>query len=266
MAFIECHFFSEVLRLSTSVNVILPETARGQIGMAHAPTRHTYPVLYLLHGLSDDHSIWMRRTSIERYVAELGIAVVMPNGHRSFYSDMSQGLPYFSFMSDELPERMKAFFPLSREREDTFVAGLSMGGYGALKLALRCPEQYGAAASLSGCVDLARQVREQDYRADFDLIFGRGVDISQGPDDLLWLAQTAQQSGQELPRLFQCCGTEDFLFTHNQTFQQHLTHLGIPLTTEFDSGEHEWGYWDRKIQSVLRWLAKQTKPALSAPA
>ena len=126
MALIQCDFFSESLGFSTSMNVILPQ-----------PARERYRVLYLLHGMSDDHTIWCRRTSIERYVDPLGLAVVMPAVHRGYYTDMAAGYRYWTFISEELPALARSFFPLSHKREDTFVAGLSMGGYGAFKLALR---------------------------------------------------------------------------------------------------------------------------------
>jgi S-formylglutathione hydrolase FrmB len=136
MALIHCNFFSEVLKLSTSMYVILPQRTQNQIGMQGTVKKDKHPTLYLLHGLSDDHTIWLRRTSIERYVANLGLAVVMPEVHRSFYTDMVNGYNYWTFISEELPEIARSFFPLSDKREDNFVAGLSMGGYGAFKLAL----------------------------------------------------------------------------------------------------------------------------------
>ena len=157
MALIQCDFYSEVLQLSTSMNVILPQPARSR-----------YPVLYLLHGLSDDHTIWLRRTSIERFVDPLGLAVVMPAVHRSFYTDMAAGNRYWTFVGRELPALVRAFFPVSRRREDTFVAGLSMGGYGAFKLALSFPQRFAAAASLSGALDQAGAMQHVDpaWRAE----------------------------------------------------------------------------------------------------
>ncbi|MFD2881182.1 alpha/beta hydrolase [Paenibacillus rhizoplanae] len=155
MALIECKFYSEVLGLSTSMTVILPQQTTTQIGMSNVSKGTLHPTLYLLHGLSDDDSIWLRRTSIERYVAEMGIAVVMPQVHRSFYTDMKAGGQYWTFISEELPALARSFFPLSPKREDNFVAGLSMGGYGAMKLGLRKPENWAAAASLSGALDMA---------------------------------------------------------------------------------------------------------------
>src|SRR6476619_7886720 len=130
------------------MTVILPQSTAGQIGMTGSESTGETPVLYLLHGLSDDDTIWLRRTSIERYVAALGLAVVMPQVHRSFYTDEAYGNRYWTYLSEELPEIVHGFFRLSRRREDTFVAGLSMGGYGALKWALRDPGRFAAAASL----------------------------------------------------------------------------------------------------------------------
>ncbi len=129
MALLHVNFFSEVLGMSMNMDVILPQRTSGQIGMKGNRKDGKYPVLYLLHGMSDDHTIWQRRTSIERYVSELGIAVVMPTVHLSFYTDMKYGINYWTFISIELPSICREFFPnMSDRREDTFAAGLSMGG------------------------------------------------------------------------------------------------------------------------------------------
>ena len=150
-----CDFFAESLSLSTSMTVLLPQRAEGQIGMVGTREEAPAPVLYLLHGMSDDDTIWLRRTSIERYAAELGIAVVMPAVQRSFYNDEAFGRAYWTFVADELPALVGRAFTVSHEPADTFVAGLSMGGFGAFKLALLRPHQFAAAASLSGALDVA---------------------------------------------------------------------------------------------------------------
>src|SRR3954452_11495359 len=158
MALLRCDFFSDVLEVGTSMTVLLPQAGEGQIGVtgARPDPEAGFPVLYLLHGLSDDSTAWLRYTSIERYAAPLGLAVVMPDVQRSFYADEAHGAAYWTFLSEELPEVVGSFFRVSDRREDTFVAGLSMGGYGALKWALRAPERFAAAAVLSGAVDVAR--------------------------------------------------------------------------------------------------------------
>lgn len=253
MAFMDCHFFSETLGMSTSMYVVLPQGTQGQIGMSGRVVGNKHPVLFLLHGLSDDHTIWMRRTSIERYAAALGIAVVMPNVHRSFYADMANGLRYWSFISEELPRLARSFFPLAEEREHTFVAGLSMGGYGAMKLGLSYPERFGAVASLSGVMDAQAFAYTRDLQ-EMSSIFGDLGSVPGSRNDLFHLAARLAASGVSQPKLFQCCGTEDFLYADNVRFREHCRQLGLELSYEEEPGIHEWGYWDMKIKRVLEWL------------
>src|SRR3954447_26393293 len=192
MALVRCDFFSDVLGLSTSMTVVLPQATSAQIGMTGAATGGDAPVLYLLHGLSDDDTIWLRRTSIERYAAPLGLAVVMPQVGRSFYTDEAHGNRYWTFLSEELPAVVRSFFHVSDRREDTFVAGLSMGGYGAVKWALRQPDRFAAAATLSGVTDvvgLTRLEHEPGREQLWHTIFG-GRPIEGTDDDLLHLLDT----------------------------------------------------------------------------
>jgi S-formylglutathione hydrolase FrmB len=254
MVHLRCDFFSEALSLSTSMTVLLPQRTTTQIGMAGRTGEGPPPVLYLLHGLSDDDTIWLRRTSIERYAAPLGLAVVMPQVHRSFYADEAYGGRYWTFLSEELPELVGSLFRISDRREDSFVAGLSMGGYGALKWALHHPGRFAAAASLSGALDVAglrtRRVRPEDPRL-FERCFG-GQEVAGGTDDLLALLGRAEPSS--LPALYVCCGTEDDLIDDNRRFWAAAGAAGIPVTTDFGPGEHDWAYWDARIQDVLAWL------------
>jgi len=257
MAHLRCDFYSDALALSTSMTVLLPQPTTTQIGMTGQTGDGPPPVLYLLHGLSDDDTIWLRRTSIERYAAPLGLAVVMPQVHRSFYTDEAYGGRYWTFLSEELPALVSTFFRLSDRREDSFVAGLSMGGYGALKWALRHPERFAAAASLSGALDLANRQqhpRDERDRRMFDRVFGNQP-LAGTDDDVLWLLERAAGSAPgALPRLYLCCGTEDRALADTEAFRDAATRHGVPVTVELEPGEHEWGYWDRKIQDVLAWL------------
>lgn len=253
MALINCNFFSDVLGMSTAMTVILPQNTTSQIGMTGKVGTDNIPVLYLLHGYSDDHTIWLRRTSIERYVAELGIAVIMPNVHLSYYTNMVSGGRYWDFISEELPQIVKSFFNVSDKREDTFVAGLSMGGYGALKLAFNYPERFAAAASLSGVVDINQWVNESG-RAQFEYIFGEHCNISNTENDIVYLARKAVKENIELPAIYQCCGTEDFLYDNNLQFKAVLEELDIKSTYAEAPGVHNWEFWDEHIQNVLKWL------------
>lgn len=257
MARIHCDFYSETLGFSTAMTVFLPQQTRTQIGMNNVSGGNRHKTLYLLHGFSDDDTIWSRRTSVERYVAESGIAVVMPNAHTSFYTDMEYGGAYWTFLSEELPVLARSFFPLSHAREDNYVAGLSMGGYGAFKWALRRPDMFAAAGSFSGALDLAGFLKETDKNSAigraFNLIFGqREIDGSE--DDLLALVERAENSGVVLPRLFQRCGTEDFLYKGNVAFRDKCRECGVKLDYVDGPGGHTWGYWDEQIQHFLKWL------------
>jgi len=257
LALIDCRFFSESLGLSTAMTVILPQTTGSQIGMQNVVRGEKHKTLYLLHGLSDDHTIWSRRTSIERYVAPLGIAVVMPEVHRSFYTDMKFGGAYETFVADELPRIARSFFPLSDKRDDNYIAGLSMGGYGAFKIALNHPGQYCAAASLSGVLDIARRAANAEPPVRYDLVNAFGADLSvQGTRNDLF-AQLAKISvtPPQLPRLYACCGEGDSLYDQNIAFRDHARALGVELTWQSDPiYQHTWDYWDLRIQSVLDWM------------
>ncbi|MEF3301594.1 alpha/beta hydrolase [Paenibacillus sp. GYB003] len=245
MAFIQCNFSSKTLAIGASMNVLLPEPKPGQ-----QPGRK-YPTVYLLHGLSDDHTAWMRWTSIERYARSKEVAIVMPAVNRSFYTDMAGGYPYWTFISEELPEIARSFFPLSDKREETFAAGLSMGGYGAFKLALRRPDLFAAAASLSGALDIKRS--KPHWQKDFGYIFGPEADIPP-EDDLFALAEKVAASEGPKPALYQACGTEDYLYGSNRDFLQHARALGLDLQYEDGPGNHNWEFWDEYIRKVLDWL------------
>jgi S-formylglutathione hydrolase FrmB len=261
MPLIHCDFFSEALQLSTSMDVILP-LPQWKRAVDESEARH--PTLFLLHGLSDDHTIWQRRTSIERYVEEFDLAVVMPEVHRSFYTDMAVGFHYWTFISEELPHIARSLFHLSAAREDNFVAGLSMGGYGAFKLALSHPDRFAAAASLSGAVDMAREAlgKEPEWQNEMQRIFGDPARVKGSKNDLFRLAKNVAASMGPKPRLYQWCGTEDFLYKSNVRFSRHAQKLELELRYEESPGTHEWKYWDEQIQIVLKWLNLKKLPVI----
>ena len=261
MALCHVNFFSNVLGLCMQMDVILPERTQGQIGMEGRKEKGKYRTLYLLHGMSDDNTIWQRRTSIERYATEYGIAVVMPAVGLSWYTDMHtcDRDRYFVYVARELPEICRDFFPnMSPRREDTYVAGLSMGGYGALKCALRAPETFSKAASLSGAVDVAELVKVRalaDARY-WEGIFGPADKVAGSENDLFALAE--RLTPEERPDLFMWCGTEDSLYPSNVKLRDHLNKLGYRLTYTEGPGDHQWKYWDEHIQNALRWMMEST--------
>ena len=244
MAMIRCDFDSATLELRTSMTVLLP-----QGGAADPP-----PVLYLLHGLTDDHTAWTRYTSVERYAEARGLAVIMPAVHRSFYANEAYGMPFWDFLSTELPEVVHRFFRISDRREDTFVAGLSMGGYGAMKWALRHPERFAAAATLSGALDLA-YIQNHDPRPHMRTVMERVFAdrrVAGGDEDLMYLVRAADPAA--LPRLMLRCGTEDHTVAQNRRFAAACAAAGVGLDSGFGPGGHVWEYWDGQLPAVLDWL------------
>jgi len=258
MALLHVDFFSDVLGMCVNMDVILPQQTNGQIGMESAAKKGKCKTLYLLHGMSDDHTIWQRRTSIERYVSQLGIAVVMPTTHLGFYTDTAYGMRYYTYIAEELPGICRQFFPqMSDKREDTLVAGLSMGGYGAWKLGLRAGSTFGAAASLSGALDIAGSIDRHTARHDekpllFEGIFGDLTAVKGSDNDISALLKKSAKKKNK-PRLYAWCGTEDFLYADNVKVWEEAKKLGYDLTCQESAGDHQWKYWDEWIQAVLKW-------------
>lgn len=258
MAFLQASIYSNILEMEVSLNVILPQKTEKKIGTTTKGNYTDVPVMYLLHGMGGNHSVWERRTSIERYVADLGLAVIMPSTDLGWYTDTSYGMNYWTFISEELPSICHELFPqLTTKRNKTFAVGLSMGGYGALKLGLAKPESFGAVASLSGAVNLA--ARMQDLLAIRGINFWEGIfgPLNQVPgstNDPMFLLDQLVESGKNAPNIFLCCGEEDLLLLGNKEMSAALVAHTIEHTFETGPGNHDWIFWDAWIQRVLEWL------------
>ena len=245
MALLHVDFYSDALGRSTHMDAILPERNP-------APRWKT---LYLLHGMTDDNSTWQRQTSVERYAQERNLAVILPDGDLKWYADTPWGENYFDFVSRELVELSRRMFPrLSHDRNHTFVAGNSMGGYGALKCALKHPETFSRAASLSGALDAAAlpflpsPLADQAYWED---VFGPVGEIPGSENDLF---AAAQHCRERRPDVWMWCGTEDFLYDMNLRMREQLAALGYSLDYSESSGDHQWFYWDRELPRLMDWL------------
>ena len=260
MAFFEMKYHSDALKIGVSVNVILPEKAKTLIGMDGSQSK-SYKTLYLFHGLSDDHSIWMRRTSIERYAAEYGIAVVMPSVGRSWYTDTAYGVNYFTFVTEELPRVCRSYFRgMSDKREDNFVAGLSMGGYGAIKAALSCPESFGGCASLSGALDFTSRARTYlnfDIKWIFGSEYSSSTELAETKHDVYFLTKQNAKSGVPFPKMYLWCGVSDELLNGNREYSKLLGELGVEHLYEESVGNHSWKWWDLHIQDALKYLLSE---------
>jgi putative tributyrin esterase len=244
MAVCEIHFNAQhALQRMTSCMVVLPENA------GPGP----FPVFYLLHGLSDNHTAWTRRTSLERYVDGLPFIVVMPDGGRGFYTDShTDPLAAFeTFIVRDLIGFIDRTFQTRATREGRVIAGLSMGGFGAVKLAFKYPELFAAAASHSGVLRSGAEWNPANPNTELARIFG--PTLEGGPNDVYALARRADRD--RLPALRIDCGRDDFLFDSNRRFHAHLDSLEIPHEYAEHPGAHDWAYWDAHIQETIAFFA-----------
>ncbi len=244
MAFCQVQWHSKVLGKALGLNVILPEVGKPP-----------YPVFYLLHGLSDDHTIWHRRTRLEWYVRDLPLIVVMPDGFRGFYTNHENGPAFATYMAEELPAFVERAFPARRDRAGRCIGGLSMGGYGALRLALGYPEVYASAHSHSGALAFGHDPLQLNtsFSREWQMVIG---DAPAGSaHDLFALAETRRREGNA-PALRIDCGTEDFLIEPNRRFTAHLKTIGLDHEYAEFPGAHSWDYWDLHIQEALQFHAR----------
>jgi S-formylglutathione hydrolase FrmB len=242
MSLAHVNWFSQTLGKMVPTAVVLPDYGDGP-----------FPVLYLLHGLSDDHTAWLRRSRLEWYCRELPLIVVMADGHRNFYTDNTDGPAYAAFFAVELPAFIERTFHARTDRAGRCVGGLSMGGYGAMRLALGHPERYASAHSHSGALLAWRydENRTTLTRDEHRRIFGAGSADGSG-HDLIALAADARARGVELPRLRLDCGVDDFLLPVNREFAGHLKRLNVPHEYLEPSGAHDWDYWDLHVRDALK--------------
>lgn len=239
----EVRFSSAQLGMRVTMNVLLPETGEGP-----------FATLYLLHGLSDDHTMWGRLTRLETYAWRLPMAIVMPQGFRGFYTRNEAGPDYARYIAEDVVGEAERLFPLRRERTGRAIAGLSMGGYGALRIGLAWPDRFASIASHSGAVMYGTTGPRSESpieRAEYARIFGSSP---AGTDhDLVHLAEQAR--GQ-LPSIRIDCGVDDFLIDQNRALHARLDALAIPHAYAEHPGEHNWTYWDARLPESLANHAK----------
>lgn len=234
MALAHVHYWSPALHKQSALFITLPDGDEGPL-----------PVVWLLHGLSDDYTIWQRRTSIERYAQRHRVLVAMPDGGRSFYCDSALGA-WERHLLDSVAF-VDRTFPVIAARHGRGIGGLSMGGYGALKLGLKHPELFASAHSHSGYLDPADPVALADV-PEKRLVFGGGV--AKG-DDCFALARAHARRRGVKPALRLDCGHDDFLLDHNRRFHAHLVKLRVDHVYEEHPGAHSWDYWDAHVDAAL---------------
>ncbi|MGD9909555.1 MAG: alpha/beta hydrolase [Candidatus Izemoplasmatales bacterium] len=250
MALITLEFGSQVLNMGERLNIILPDNFNESDPVEN--NQKKFPVLYLLHGYLGNNSDWIRLSSIERYASDHHIAVVMPSAYNSYYTNGLNGLNYFDYIANEVPEIASRLLPLSKDPKYNYIAGLSMGGYGAMKIGLTYPERFSLVASLSGALDIQfiydMSMQDGARNAHFKSIFGENVDFTNSTNSLLYLANKLDKN---IPFIYVNCGNEDFLIESNKKFVKHLDSIKVPYLYETYPGSHTWEYWDTHIQNII---------------
>lgn len=248
MALIETRFFSKTLGMCTTVNALIPQPVNPD------SPHNVYPALTLLHGYGQNASSWIRMSIIESLSRHYGVAVLMPNAFLSSYADMAHGQKFETYLSCEMPEIMRGFFPISARREENYLLGCSMGGYGAFRIGLRHPENYATIGSLSsGHRSISTFIGQKDDRGFSikDAIFGSaGADPSDDATENL--ARILAESGKA-PRLFLRIGRED-PYTLDNCHQSRDFFSALPI--EFDyaeaDGGHNWVFWNAQLDAFFR--------------
>lgn len=262
MALIKANFISYILRREVHVDVILPSPtipeSLGMGGKASHSRPAPLPVLYLLHGMGNNETNWVRYTNVERYAEERQIAVVMPAGENQEYRNQPGpgGNRQFDFIAYELPEFVQANFPVSDRREDTYIAGLSMGSMGSLLHSFCHPERFRAVGSFSGpLMQIPKSMNEGGGLPDYAAMSQQEVRAQFSPD--VARIEQAAGAGGLLPDYYVACGKKDFLFPAAVAFADHLKSLGLKVTVDFEKDYgHEWYCWDENIAEFMDWLPR----------
>lgn len=258
MALIQVNYLSRALFRTVPVNVILPsDKVSAEKGGYLMKPGDKFSTLVLLHGLLGNYTDWVSGTRIQRWAEEKDLAVIMPSGDNAFYINTS--LPnnnYEEFIGRELLQVMRCMFPLSCRREDTFIAGLSMGGYGAIRNGMKYAENYSCIAGLSSA--LIELQPEFEAVAGETSVFGEADSIrNTDRNHLVAYAQLRRRvaAGEfDMPRFYLACGKQDRLLAANRDFRDLLLADGVDVTYDEEDRGHDWDFWDSQIRKVLEWL------------
>ena len=252
MALIQVNYLSKALFREVPVNVILPvdcfdaDTNRYLNGKDRK-----YKTLYLLHGLLGNYTDWNSQTRIQKWAEEKNLAVVMPSGDNAFYfNSRTPWNDYGTFIGEELVDVTRRMFPLSEKREDTFIAGLSMGGFGALRNGIVYSNNFSHVAGLSSAVHIFEDTSEEANIGLFD-----NIEDASKTNKNPWVAVEEMISEKRpIPKFYMACGTKDDLMPANISFRNYLQEKGIEVTWDEDDYGHDWDFWDSQIKKVLDWL------------
>lgn len=264
MAVFQISFMAETLGRTVPITVILPTDKVYMPGMPRREEGKPYKTLYLLHGIVGDNNDWLYGTRIARWAAEKDLCVVMPSGENMFYIDQPAPANMFGeYIGRELVEFTRKTFPLSHKREDTFIGGLSMGGYGAIRDGLKYSDTFGAIIGLSSALIVNEKLLVEKEQPKFpsdrtewkQAVFGQDLKAALTGDlNPKVQIENMLREGKAIPDIFMACGESDFLLDRNLDFVEFLKEKGVPMTFHTAPGSHEWDFWDTWIKKALEWL------------
>lgn len=261
MAIVDVNYYSNVLMRQVTYKAVIPTDGPVFPGMDRREKK-AFKTLYLLHGIMGNYTDWITGTRVAQWAAQHNIAVIMPSGDNSFYVDQEASCNYYGeYIGRELVEETRKLFPLSTKREDTFIAGLSMGGYGAIRNGLKYHDTFGALAGLSSALILDQALTSTEEapwafgkRSYYEAVFGDLSKLKGGDKDPEALVKKIKEEQGAMPRIYIACGTEDFLITNNRKFRDFLAAENVEHTYLESPGIHDWKFWDEYIEKVLNWL------------
>ena len=253
MAFIQMNYTSKILSRKTNITILLPELDEQYEENNHVK----YKVLFLLHGLFDDNLGWLRYTSIENYIRGTNLAIVMPSVEHGFYTNMEYGPDYYSFVSEELPKYLSNIFPFYTDKENVFIAGNSMGGYGALKCAIKKNNHYSKVAVLSPVLDVDDFIHNYHFDGFHpEFVFGKKLQVKNTENDLYYLLNNKTKK-ENLPQLWIRCGKEDLLYNQYKKFIEYFESKAIHIDCKTYSGDHTWKSWETQTKDLIEWILEK---------
>jgi S-formylglutathione hydrolase FrmB len=253
MARFDVTFSSYSLFRDVEITVIVPSmTIVDMMNANGAPVHHgpaaPFSVVYLLHGFGNNRNGWLNYTNVQMYAEERHIAIVTISAENKAYLDQKADR-FFRFVSEELPEFVTGMFPISKRPEDTYIAGLSMGGYGSYLHGLTHPEKYRAIGTFSAGVSI-------DPGTFAKSAFAKVTD--RDPQyDLYAIAEKVKEEGKKFPKIYASCGKKDALYQSCLDYAEKLKELGADVTwDEMEQYGHEWRFWDAQVEKFLDWIPR----------
>ena len=262
MTIFQANTYSEALKRNVPYHVVLPNDVPEMFRANNPHYDRPMKSLYLYHGYAGNSLDWLTGTQAQDVAGRYNLAIILPSGENSFYlNGQGSGSAYETYVGEELVDYITKTFGLSRKKEDIFVGGLSMGGFGALHTGLKFPETFSKIIALSSAIivhEIATLEPGTDNgMADYDYyvkVFGdlKALPTSQNNPEVL--LQELKAAGKDIPEIYLACGTEDFLIERNRQFNQFLVEHEAPVTYVESPGQHDWKFWNEHLERGVKWL------------